>query len=169
MQTGSCCIVAQCSVSSHKWRNHTTSWNNDISVVCGCHWNDRQWSQRWRCSRIHFVGTSKTLASQRHSIENREGQSIPTQQRKCVPIKVKAEIVNQTEGKVNAKNMAPLDARKGSLRWKLIRLMTWTESNMKRSGSELLWTLCDDDLTQFYAVHFLGMKGCVALPKGVDL
>jgi hypothetical protein len=90
--------------------------------------------------------------------------------------KVKAEIVNQTEGKVKAKNMAPLDAPKGSLRWKLIRLMTWTESNVKRSGSELLWTLCDDDPTQFVlrtgfgnAVHFLGMKGCVALPKGVDL
>jgi hypothetical protein len=90
--------------------------------------------------------------------------------------KVKAEIVNQTEGKVKAKNMAPLDAPKGSLRWKLISLMTWTESNVKRSGSELLWTLCDDDPTQFVlrtgfgnAVHFLGMKGCVALPKGVDL
>jgi hypothetical protein len=88
--------------------------------------------------------------------------------------KVKAEMTNQTSGQVKAKNMAPLDAPKGTLRWKLIRLMTWTESNVKRSGCELLWTLCDDDATQFVlrtgfgnAVHFLGIKGCVSLPSGV--
>ena len=89
--------------------------------------------------------------------------------------KVKAEMVNSTNGQVKAKNMAPLDAPKGSLRWKLIRLMTWTDSNVKRAGCELLWTLCDDDPTQFVlrtgfgnAVHFLGIKGCVALPAGVE-
>eukprot|EP00956_Cyclotella_meneghiniana_P007853 scaffold10476_cov44-Cyclotella_meneghiniana.AAC.2 len=89
--------------------------------------------------------------------------------------KVKAEMVNPNSGQVKAKNMAPLDAPKGSLRWKLIRLMTWTDSSVKRSGCELLWTLCDDDPTQFVlrtgfgnAVHFLGIKGCVALPAGVE-
>ena len=89
--------------------------------------------------------------------------------------KVKAEMVNQTTGQVKAKNMAPLDAPKGTLRWKLICLMTWTDSNVKRSGCELLWTLCDDDPTQFVlrtgfgnAVHFLGIKGCVTLPAEVN-
>lgn len=90
--------------------------------------------------------------------------------------KVKAEMIkNQIGGQVKANNMAPLDAPKGTLRWKLIRLMTWTESNVKRSGSELLWTLCGGDPTQFVlrtgfgnAVHFLGVKGCVTLPKEVD-
>ncbi|KAL3801777.1 hypothetical protein HJC23_001173 [Cyclotella cryptica] len=91
--------------------------------------------------------------------------------------KVKAEMIkNQTDGQVKAKNMAPLDAPKSTLRWKLIRLMTWTESTVKRSGSELLWTLCDDDPTKFVlrtgfgnAIHFLGMKGCVTLPNGIDI
>ena len=88
--------------------------------------------------------------------------------------KVKAEMTNQT-GQVKAKNMAPLDAPKGTVRWNLIRLMTWTESNVKRAGCELLWTLCGEDPTQFVlrtgfgnAVHFLGIKGCVALPVGVE-
>ena len=80
-------------------------------------------------------------------------------------------------GKVNAKNMAPLNAPKGTLRWKLIRLMTWTtESNIKRSACELLYALCDEDSTQFVlrtgfgnAVHFLGIRGQVNLPAGVDI
>ena len=51
---------------------------------------------------------------------------------------------------LNAKNMQPaLEASKGTLRWKLIRLMTWPESNVKRCVSELLWKLCDCDATEF--------------------
>jgi hypothetical protein len=83
-------------------------------------------------------------------------------------------MINQTNGQVKAKNMAPLDAPKGTLRWKLIRFMTWTESNVKSSGCELFSTLCDDDPTQCVlrtgfgnAVHFLEIKGCVSLPSGV--
>jgi len=87
-----------------------------------------------------------------------------------------AEVTKKkSEGKVKAKNMAPLDAPIGTLRWKLIRLMTWTESNVKRSVCELLWTLCGQDSTQFIlrtgfgnAIHFLGIKGIVNLPAGVD-
>ncbi|KAL3815466.1 hypothetical protein ACHAXA_008516 [Cyclostephanos tholiformis] len=81
----------------------------------------------------------------------------------------------RSEGKVNAKNMAPLDAPQGTLRYRLIRLMTWTESSVKRSACELLWALCDGNSTQFVlrtgfgnAIHFLGMKGCVNLPAGVE-
>jgi hypothetical protein len=84
---------------------------------------------------------------------------------------------HQSEGgKVNAKNMAPLDAPKGTLRWKLICLMTWTESNVKRAACELLWALCDGNANQFVlrtgfgnAVYFLGIKGCVSLPAGVEM
>ena len=91
--------------------------------------------------------------------------------------KATAEIAKGvTEGKANAKNMAPLDAPRGTLRWKLIRLMTWTESNVKRSACELLWMLCEEDSTQFVlrtgfgnAIHFLGIRGHVDLPAGVDI
>ena len=91
--------------------------------------------------------------------------------------KATAEIAKgETEGKVNAKNMAPLDAPRGTLRWKLIRLMTWTESNVKRSACELLYALCDNDSTQFVlrtgfgnSIHFLGIRGHVNLPAGVEM
>jgi Guanine nucleotide exchange factor synembryn len=70
-----------------------------------------------------------------------------------------------------AKNMHPLDAPRGSLRWKLIRLMTWTESYIKRYSSELLWALCDEDPKEFVlrtglgnAMGFLGAKGMIQLP-----
>ncbi|KAL7426012.1 hypothetical protein ACHAXH_000200 [Discostella pseudostelligera] len=89
--------------------------------------------------------------------------------------KAMAEIAKgKTEGKVNAMNMAPLDAPRGTLRWKLIQLMTWTETTVKRSACELLWELCDGDSTQFVlrtgfgnAIHFLGIKKCVNLPENV--
>ena len=70
-----------------------------------------------------------------------------------------------------AKNMHPLDAPQGTLRYKLIRLMTWTESHIKRYASELLWALCDEDPKEFVlrtglgnAMAFLGAKGMVQLP-----
>jgi hypothetical protein len=82
----------------------------------------------------------------------------------------------RSEGKVGAKNMAPLDAPRGTLRWRLIRLMTWMDSSVKRSACELLWALCDGNPTQFVlrtgfgnAIHFLGIKGCVSLPAGVEM
>lgn len=80
-----------------------------------------------------------------------------------------------TEGASRAKNMAPLDAPRGTLRWRLVRLMTWVDSNVKRSACELLWMLCGEDATEFVlrtgfgnAIHFLGIRGCVNLPAGVD-
>ena len=92
--------------------------------------------------------------------------------------KVAAEMgrKGRSEGKVNARNMAPLDAPRGTTRWRLVRLMTWTETNVKRSTCELLWALCGGNPTQFVlrtgfgnAIHFLGIKGCVTLPAGVDM
>ncbi len=69
-------------------------------------------------------------------------------------------------------NLNPVDAPHGTLRWKLIHLMTWTESNVKRCASELLWTLCNGDSKEFVArtgfgnaVHMLGIKGLVNIPK----
>ena len=76
---------------------------------------------------------------------------------------------NERAGK---KNMHPLDAPVGTTRWKLIKLMTWTESNVKRTSSELLWSLCNKDPNQFMlrcgfgnAVHLLGIKGLYKIPK----
>ena len=76
---------------------------------------------------------------------------------------------NERAGK---KNMHPLDAPVGTTRWKLIKLMTWTESNVKRTASELLWSLCNKDPNQFMlrcgfgnAVHLLGIKGLYKIPK----
>jgi hypothetical protein len=91
--------------------------------------------------------------------------------------KVKAEMKKeQSEGQSKAKNMAPLDAPRGTVRWKLIRLMTWIDSTVKRAACELLWSLCYEDATEFVlrtgfgnAVHFLGNKGLVPLPAGVNV
>jgi hypothetical protein len=91
--------------------------------------------------------------------------------------KVKAEMKKeQSEGQSKAKNMAPLDAPRGTVRWKLIRLMTWIDSTVKRAACEFLWTLCNEDATEFVlrtgfgnAVHFLGNKGLVPLPAGVNM
>lgn len=105
-----------------------------------------------------------------------KGEVFPPDSEEAFEEKAMAEIAKgKSEGKANAKNMAPLDAPKGTLRWKLVRLMTWTDSNVKRSACELLWVLCDGDSTQFVlrtgfgnAIHFLGIRGCVNLPAGVE-
>jgi len=69
-------------------------------------------------------------------------------------------------------NMSPVDAPKGTIRYKLIKLMTWLESNIKRAASELLWIVCEEDPVLFVkrtgfgnAAHLLGMKGLVNLPS----
>ena len=69
-------------------------------------------------------------------------------------------------------NINPIDAPQGTIRWKLIKLMTWTESNVKRCASELIWTLCDGNSKEFVkrtgfgnAVHMLGIRGLVSIPK----
>lgn len=75
---------------------------------------------------------------------------------------------------VGAKNMQPLDAPVGTLRYKLIRLLTWPEGHVKRFASEILWTLCGSDAAEFIfrvgmgnGMPFLGAKGMVELPPQV--
>ncbi|CAB9523822.1 Synembryn-A (Partial), partial [Seminavis robusta] len=81
---------------------------------------------------------------------------------------------NNNNKQVPAKNnnMQPLDAPRGTLRWKLIHLMTWTESHIKRYASELLWALCEENPKEFVlrtgmgnAIGFLGAKGMVQIPN----
>jgi Guanine nucleotide exchange factor synembryn len=67
-----------------------------------------------------------------------------------------------------ARNATPLDAPKGTLRWKLVRLLTWTESHVKRLASELMLTLCGNDDTEFVlrlgygnVMPMLGLRGLV--------
>jgi hypothetical protein len=69
------------------------------------------------------------------------------------------------------KNMHPLDAPNGTLRWKLVKLMQWTESHIKRTSGELLWTICDQKEQEFIrriglgnALPILSAKGLVQLP-----
>jgi hypothetical protein len=69
------------------------------------------------------------------------------------------------------RNMKPLDAPVGSLRYKIIQLLTWPQSHIKRFTGELLWSLCDGDAQEFIArvgmgnaVVILGARGLVRLP-----
>ncbi len=75
-------------------------------------------------------------------------------------------------GGPGAKNMKPIDAPKDTVRWKLIKLMTWPETSVKRCTGELLWTICNGNATEFVlrlgfgnAVHFLSIKGLVKIPE----
>jgi hypothetical protein len=70
------------------------------------------------------------------------------------------------------KNMSPLDAPNGTLRWKMTRLMTWTESYVKRCTSELMWTICSSDAQEFTlrtglgnAIPMLSLKGFMQMPS----
>lgn len=69
------------------------------------------------------------------------------------------------------RNMKPLDAPQGTLRCKLVQLMTWPQSHIKRFTGELLWSLCEADSQEFIArvgmgnaVAILGARGLVRLP-----
>lgn len=69
-------------------------------------------------------------------------------------------------GQKQAKNMAPLDAPEGTLRWKLIRLLTWPQGFIKRLAGELLFVLCHGQVDEFVrrvgmgnAMPLLGLKG----------
>jgi hypothetical protein len=73
-----------------------------------------------------------------------------------------------------AKNMSPLDAPEGTLRWKVIQLLTWPQSLVKRFTGELLWTLCGGNTRELVhrvgmgnALPLLGLKGVVQLPGSI--
>lgn len=78
---------------------------------------------------------------------------------------------NETSTTSGKKSLRPADAPKGTLRYRLIRLMTSIDSIVKRCSSELLWTLCNDNANEFVrrtgfgnAVHMLGIKGLMQMP-----
>ena len=80
--------------------------------------------------------------------------------------------VEEHESTSKKRNMGPLDAPKGTLRWNLISLLTWPQGHIKRCTGELLWTLCSFDATEFvHRVGFgngmplLGAKGLVKMPQ----
>jgi hypothetical protein len=58
-------------------------------------------------------------------------------------------------------NMGPLDAPNDTLRGRLVILLSWAESHIKRFAAELLWTLCNSDATQY--VHRVGMGNALPL------
>ncbi|GMI50225.1 hypothetical protein ScalyP_jg4772 [Parmales sp. scaly parma] len=68
--------------------------------------------------------------------------------------------------------MAPKNAPVGTLRYKVIKLMTSIDTNVKRYSSELMWDLCGGVADEFVenvgfgnGVHFMGIKGLVNTPK----
>mmetsp|Transcript_23925 Transcript_23925/g.54928 ORF Transcript_23925/g.54928 Transcript_23925/m.54928 type:complete len:311 (-) Transcript_23925:156-1088(-) len=70
-----------------------------------------------------------------------------------------------------AANMPPLDAPDGTLRSKLIKLLTWPQSHIKRFAGELLWLLSGGDPQEFVyrvgmgnGMPILGMKGFAQMP-----
>ena len=70
------------------------------------------------------------------------------------------------------KNMHPLDCPDNTLRWRLVKLMTWPESHIKRTASELLWTICDKKEKEYIwrtglgnALPLLSAKGLFNLPE----
>jgi hypothetical protein len=81
----------------------------------------------------------------------------------------KAQEQRELDG--SKKNMAPLDAPKGTLRWKLTCLLTWPEGHIKRCTGELLWTVCSSDAGEFVhrvgfgnALPILSVKGFAQMP-----
>jgi hypothetical protein len=58
-------------------------------------------------------------------------------------------------------NMSPLDAPKDTLRGKLVVLLSWAESYIKRCTAELLWTLCNSNATAY--VHRVGLGNALPL------
>eukprot|EP00980_Cylindrotheca_fusiformis_P023818 scaffold11032_cov122-Cylindrotheca_fusiformis.AAC.19 len=82
------------------------------------------------------------------------------------------EKVKEHERTTHERNMSPLDAPKGSLRWNLIALMTWPEPHIKRCTGELFWTLCSSNAKEFIhrigfgnGMPLLGAKGVVQMPE----
>ena len=85
------------------------------------------------------------------------------------------EKVRQQRRTTHQKNMQALDAPKGTFRWKLISLMTWPQSQIKRFTGELFWTLCSSDANEFVhrigfgnGMPLLGAKGLVQMPQESD-
>jgi hypothetical protein len=82
------------------------------------------------------------------------------------------EKVKEHQRTTNKRNMSPLDAPKGTLRWNLISLMTWPQGHIKRCTGELLWTLCSSNAAEFVhrigfgnGMPLLGVKGIVQMPQ----
>lgn len=116
---------------------------------------------------------------------NKLSQFNPTIKKQCkeyvFPPKADVDITPMSERKgqmpggvanLPGKNVKPINAPPGTVRWKLIQLMTFIDSNVKRCASELLWNLCDGDPKEFVtrtgfgnAVHLLGIKGIVQIPS----
>jgi hypothetical protein len=92
-------------------------------------------------------------------------------------VKAKQQEIKSTRDSgaaTGAKNMKALDAPVGTLRYKMIRLLTWPEGHVKRFASEILWTICGSDAAEFIfrvgmgnGMPFLGAKGMVEMPPQV--
>ena len=67
------------------------------------------------------------------------------------------------------RNMTPLDAPRGTLRWKMVQLMTWPQGHVKRFTTELLWVICEGDSHEFIARVGMGNAAIFLSSKGYQL
>ena len=79
-----------------------------------------------------------------------------------------------TKSSLDKTTMSPADAPPGSLRYKCIRLLSWTESHSKRWMAELLWILCGANKHEYTyrvgmgnAMPLLHARGLVELPTAM--
>jgi len=98
-------------------------------------------------------------------------------QNKIFPPKIEpnaesSTILTTASNTIRCNKMMPMDAPRCTIRYKLIKLMTWIETNIKRAASELLWIVCGENPDLFVkrtgfgnAVHLLGLKGMVNIPS----
>jgi hypothetical protein len=75
------------------------------------------------------------------------------------------------DGGYRSANMSPLHAPRDTLRGKLVALLAWPESYIKRCTAEMLWTLCNGDATEYVhrvgfgsALPLLNAKGLATIP-----
>jgi len=83
-------------------------------------------------------------------------------------------VPNNTVDNNSTNYMLPADAPDGTLRHKLIRLLTWPQGYIKRFAAEILWQLCHSNPQEFgrsvgmgNALPFLAAKGFAQMPSGV--
>jgi hypothetical protein len=77
------------------------------------------------------------------------------------PPDLEEQFQEKVKGITTSSNMSPLDAPKDTLRGKLVTLLSWAESYIKRCAAELLWTICNSDATEY--VHRVGLGNALPL------
>jgi Guanine nucleotide exchange factor synembryn len=110
---------------------------------------------------------------QQHILQGVFPPSAEVQYLTSVAAQQQSQQVSNQRGQL-PKNMSPLDAPRGTLRWKLIQLLTWPQGHVKRFAGELLWVLCNQDPQEFVyrvglgnGLPLLASKNIVQMPSSL--